>query len=272
MIEFEILNEVKRIAIEVGHRIMNLYDSSYVVEEKSDGSPLTIADRIAHNFICDQLRTLTPNMPLLSEESVGIDIEERLIWKRFWLVDPLDGTKEFISRNGEFTVNIAMIEEGHPILGVVHAPAKKLTYFAASEQGAWRQLEDCVPEKIMTKQYHGGAARMVSSRSHASKMVERFRRALETRSRQPVQQLAMGSSLKFCLVAEGRADVYPRLGATSEWDTGAAHCVVEEAGGSILRCDSKRLTYNKCDLRNPWFVAMGDSTYSWLELCPNEHG
>jgi len=268
MAEEALLSEITRIAAEAGREIMIAYESSYDVEAKADGSPLTSADRHAHDLICDRLDALTPDIPLVSEESVGLTAEKRLEWARLWLVDPLDGTKEFIERNGEFTVNIALIERGQPVLGVVHAPARRLFYFAAHRQGAWRQAEDHAPEKIETQPYRGGAARMAASRSHSGEPVERFRVALEAQSGQSVQAVSMGSSLKICLVAEGQVDVYPRLGPTSEWDTGAAHCVLNEAGGSILGCDGNQLVYNKREMRNPWFVAVGDPTYNWIELCP----
>ena len=268
IIEFEFLEEVIKISIDAGYGIMKAYDSSYDIVEKSDGSPVTIADQNAHNLIYDRLQKLAPGIPLVSEESNLVDIENRLSWERFWLVDPLDGTKEFIKKNGEFTVNIAMIEGGRPILGVVHAPARDLTYFATSGKGSWRQIKNHAPEKIMTKAYHRGAVRMTSSRSHRSKPIENFCLALEEQIQLPIQHVTMGSSLKFCLVAEGSADIYPRLGPTSEWDTGAAHCVLEEAGGSVRLCDGGQLMYNKESLLNPWFVAMGDPTYQWLEICP----
>ena len=270
MAEKALLSEITRIAVEAGREIMIVYESAHDVdvEEKADGSPLTSADRNAHDLICDRLDALTPEIPLVSEESIGLDTDERLAWACLWLIDPLDGTKEFIQRNGEFTVNIALIEQGQPVLGVVHIPARRVSYFAAHRKGAWRQTESHAPEKIRTQSYRGGAARMAASRSHSGQPVERFREALKARSGQPVQAVAMGSSLKICLVAEGQADVYPRLGPTSEWDIGAAHCVLNEAGGSILDCNGNQLVYNKRDLRNPWFIAMGDPTYNWIDLCP----
>ena len=270
MIEFDFLREVVRIAIDAGYGIMEVYESPDILEAKSDGSPLTVADKNAHNLICGRLQKLSESIPILSEESAPLDIQDRLRWKRFWLVDPLDGTKEFIKKNGEFTVNIALIEDGKPILGVVHVPARNLTYFAASGKGSWRQVENRKSERIMTKPYHNGVVRMASSRSHRGKPIERFRLSLELETQQPVEQIIVGSSLKFCLVAEGSADIYPRLGPTSEWDTGAAHCVLEEAGGSVRRCDGGPLVYNKEKLINPWFIAIGDPTYNWLEMCPSE--
>ena len=264
----KLLAEITRIVAEAGREIMIVYDSRYAIEEKTDGSPLTTADRQSNELICDRLDTLTPDIPVVSEESIGLDNDERIKWERLWLVDPLDGTKEFIKRNGEFTVNIALIEDGRPVLGVVHTPARRLSHFAASGHGAWRQVEDQAPEKIRTQPYKGGVARMAASRSHSDILVERFRIALEAKSGQPVEAVAMGSSLKICLVAEGQIDVYPRLGSTWEWDTGAAHCVLREAGGSIFDCDGNNLTYNKPEMRNPWFIAIGDPSYNWIELCP----
>jgi 3'(2'), 5'-bisphosphate nucleotidase len=268
MIESPLLNEITQIAVEAGREIMIVYESAYDVEQKADGSPFTTADRNAHDLICDRLTSLTPEIPLVSEESIGLDTDERLDWTRLWLVDPLDGTKEFIQRNGEFTVNIALIELGQPMLGVVYAPARGVSYFASHRQGAWRQTKNQPPEIINTQPYRGDAARMVASRLHSGHPVDRFRVGLEDHTGKPVQAIQMGSSLKICLVAEGQADVYPRLGPTSEWDIGAAHCVLNEAGGSILDCDGNRLVYNKRDMRNPWFIAVGDPNYNWIDLCP----
>jgi 3'(2'), 5'-bisphosphate nucleotidase len=268
MVDLDLLSEITQITAEAGREIMVAYRSGYQIEKKADDSPLTTADRRSHDLIYNRLDALTPDIPLVSEESVGLDTNERLKWGRLWLIDPLDGTKEFIKRNGEFTVNIALIEDGQPVLGVVHTPARRLFHFAASGRGAWCQAEGHTPEKIRVRPYRGGTIRMATSRSHSGEPVENFRSALESQSGERVQMVVMGSSLKICLVAAGQADVYPRLGPTSEWDTGAAHCVLNEAGGSILNCDGHRLVYNKNEMRNPWFIAVGDPSYNWIERCP----
>ena len=271
MTDIDLLSEIRQIVAEAGREIMAVYETSYDVKKKADGSPLTIADHYAHDLICDRLSALTPDIPLVSEESVGLVVDERLTWNRLWLIDPLDGTKEFIERNGEFTVNIALIDSGYPVLGVVHTPVYRHSYYATRGQGAWHQVEGHEPTKIITKPYRGGPARMAESRSHSGKPVGRFRAVLEAQSGHPVHLVAMGSSLKICLVAEGKVDVYPRLGATSEWDTGAAHCILTEAGGSIFDCAGNRLVYNKRQMRNPWFIAVGDPNFDWIRVCPGHH-
>lgn len=267
--EKDLLIRVIDIAQKAGHKIMDVYDSRYDVQQKKDGSLLTTADQLAHNFISKQLGLLTPHIPLVSEESIESISAERQNWQCFWLIDPLDGTKEFVSRNGEFTVNIALVEGAQPTLGVVYVPAQRLAYYACCSMGAWRQFENQPPERISTKPYNGGIAKMASSRSHAGGLVDRFRTALEVETGDLVEVVVLGSSLKICLVATGEVDVYPRLGTTSEWDTGAAQCVLVEAGGSILNCDGGPLRYNKRDLRNPWFIAAGDLSYDWVAFCPS---
>jgi len=267
MVEAHWLETVVEIASAAGREIMMVYKTAYEVVEKLDGSPLTMADQTAHDLISCRLAELTPNIPQVSEESLELNTKKRLEWSQLWLIDPLDGTKEFIRQNGEFTVNIALIEDGRPVLGVVHSPVYSVSHFAVLGQGAWRQIEGCAAERIMTQPYDGGAARMATSRSHSSRQVERFRKTLEKRSGQQVEAVVMGSSKKICLVAEGAVDVYPRLGSTSEWDTGAAHCILNEAGGCILDCQGRELHYNKQDMRNPWFIAIGDRDYDWINIC-----
>jgi len=208
---------VCEVASQAGQVILEIYDQAYEVIEKADGSPVTVADHRAHDLISEQLAPLLPGTPLLSEESAEISYQQRADWLRFWLVDPLDGTKEFIRRNGEFTVNIALIEDGVPILGVVHTPVRRMTHFAVTGGGAWRQVEDAAAEPITIRPYLDGAVRMVASRSHSGAEVDQFRDSLRAQSGQEVETVSMGSALKVCLVAEGVADVYPRLGPTSEW-------------------------------------------------------
>jgi len=259
---------VCEVASQAGQVILEIYDQAYEVIEKADGSPVTVADHRAHDLISEQLAPLLPGTPLLSEESAEISYQQRADWLRFWLVDPLDGTKEFIRRNGEFTVNIALIEDGVPILGVVHTPVRRLTHFAVTGGGAWRQVEDAAAEPITIRPYLDGAVRMVASRSHSGAEVDQFRDSLRAQSGQEVETVSMGSALKVCLVAEGVADVYPRLGPTSEWDTGAAHCILNEAGGRLMDCAGNELQYNKPTVLNPWFLAVGDTSYDWINVCP----
>lgn len=261
-----LLDDVRQIAVEAGHGILDIYDRDYDIVSKSDGSPLTAADRRSHEIISARLSILTPEIPILSEESSSTDIAERRDWERLWVIDPLDGTKEFIKRNGEFTVNIALVDGGRPVLGVVYTPVKAMTHFAAEGRGAFRQQGEEAPESIRVGAYQGGPCRMVASRSHAGAAVTHFCEQLEAREG-PVEKISMGSALKVCLVAEGAADVYPRLGPTSEWDTAASHCILEEAGGRLLNCSGEPLSYNKEDVLNPWFIALGGGDFDWLSLC-----
>lgn len=248
----ELLPQVVEIAREAGAAIMRVYgEVNPAVEYKRDNSPLTQADLASHRIIEAGLTRIAPKWPVLSEESKEIPFEQRQPWTRFWLVDPLDGTKEFLKRNDEFTVNIALMENAHPILGVVYAPAIDKMYYGARGAGSWRAAGGAaVPIRV------GGASadrlRVVMSRSHASgEELERY-----TGGR-PCEFVSMGSSLKFCLVAEGAADIYPRTGPTMEWDTAAAQCVVEQAGGTVTDIDGQPMIYNKPVLLNPGFIVRG---------------
>jgi 3'(2'), 5'-bisphosphate nucleotidase len=198
---------------------------------------------------------------VLSEESVEGEADQRASWSRFWLVDPLDGTKEFMKRNGEFTVNIALVDRGRPVMGVVYVPVTADAYLARSGEGAWKRHHG-ERRPIRVRPFRGGKATVVASRSHSGPEVDRFLERLKAREGD-YETASMGSSLKLCLVAEGAADVYPRLGPTSEWDTAAAQCVVEAAGGSVTDLEGASLRYNKANILNPWFLAMGDATYDW---------
>jgi 3'(2'), 5'-bisphosphate nucleotidase len=251
--------DVCAIAREAGAAIMKVYDSEFAIEHKDDRSPLTEADRQAHAIICDRLRMLTPEVPILSEESQPSEIGERKTWRRYWLVDPLDGTKEFIKRNGEFTVNIALIEGHRAVLGVVFAPAADREYSGGLGHGAF--VVDGGPERPIAVQVPAqDPPRIVGSRSHASPALAAYLEAVG-----PHQLKSMGSSLKICLVAAGEADVYPRLGPTSEWDTAAAQAVLESAGGSMIDEAGQPLRYNlKEHLLNPYFLAFGDPERDWL--------
>lgn len=252
----DLLPHVVALARGAGKAIMKVYNEVDVaVEFKRDNSPLTQADLASHHVILDGLAALSQDWPVLSEESKEIPFEQRSSWHFFWMVDPLDGTKEFIRRNGEFTVNIALIENGVPILGVVYAPAIDKMYFAGRGAGAWKMDgESALP--IKTSKAANGTMRVVVSRSHGSgeENLDRF-----TAGAQNCEFVSMGSSLKFCLVAEGAADVYPRTGPTMEWDTAAAHCIVAEAGGTVTGLDGDLMVYNKPVLLNPGFVAKAAS-------------
>lgn len=246
------------IAREAGHKILEIYETDYAIEHKDDRTPLTDADMAAHHHIEAGLQTLTPDIPILSEESASIPFEERKQWSRYWLVDPLDGTREFIKRNGEFTVNIALIDEQEAVLGVVHVPVSGVSYFGARGQGAWRRDGDGKPERIQTREIPDKPT-IAGSRSFRGDSLNNFLGNLGEH-----EFISMGSALKSCLVAEGRADVYPRFGPTSEWDTAAAQCVVEEAGGVITDVDMRRMRYNtKESLLNPHFFVSGDPDKDW---------
>lgn len=252
----ELLPQVVEIARQAGESIMRLYaEVNPAVEYKRDNSPLTQADLGSHRIIDEGLQRLTPEWPILSEESKEIPFEQRSGWQRFWLVDPLDGTKEFLKRNGEFTVNIALMEEGKPVLGVVYAPAIDKMYYAARGAGAWKAEGGQVAAIRIGRAEHG-RTRVVTSRSHAS-MEDNL--DAYTGGDAECEFVTMGSSLKFCLVAEGAADVYPRTGPTMEWDTAAAQCVVEQAGGTVTDIDGNPMLYNKPVLLNPGFVARGEA-------------
>ena len=257
------LEAVREIAHAAGRRILDVYEREFKVEHKEDRSPLTEADRAAHEIITTRLEALTPDIPVLSEESAVVNYETRAGWKRFWLVDPLDGTKEFINRNGEFTVNIALIDGTRPVLGVVYVPVPALTYYACAGQGAYKQKGQCAIQPTRVRRFDGGKPIVVASRSHAGKETEAFLKNIGEHD-----IVSMGSALKLCLVAEGAADVYPRLGPTMEWDTAAAQCVVEAAGGRVTDLHRQPLVYNKPSLLNPWFLVSGAGDYDWYRHLP----
>jgi len=245
-----------------GTAILEVYAGSHDVEYKADDSPLTRADRAAHEILARRLAAVAPNIPMLSEEAeAGHARAVRGNWHEFWLVDPLDGTKEFISRNGEFTVNVALVRDHRPVLGVVAAPALGLTYYAADGVGAFRREVDGTTEAIRVRPAADPLV-VVGSRSHRGDSLDAVLAKLGAHEMRP-----MGSALKFCLVAEGSADFYPRLGPTSEWDTAAAQAVLEIAGGAVTTLDGTPLRYNERDtLLNPYFIAYGDARRRWPEL------
>ena len=261
-----LLDTVVDFVYEAGERILELYGVPSTVEEKEDRSPLTAADRAAHEHLVDRLSSFTPSIPLLSEESPQDAIAQRRNWERFWLVDPLDGTKEFIRGSGEFTVNVALIEGGRPVIGIVHVPALNTTYRASKDSGAEKAGEDGRFRRIRTRRFDSESPVLVGSRDHAGRGVGR----LATSLGRGVRFTSLGSSLKFCLVAEGLADLYLRDRPTMEWDTGAAQCIVEQAGGGVFALDDSapgaRLKYNKDSLRNPHFLCVGDLDGPWREL------
>ena len=268
-LEVRQLETLEEIARDAGEKILHVYESAdFDVQSKGDGSPLTRADRVAHEAIVAGLQQLTPEIPILSEESGEKESASRHTWGTFWLVDPLDGTKEFIKRNGEFTVNIALISEGRPVFGVVHAPVLNECFCGGDGYGAWRIDGSARRRREMqVSDYVSGTATVVASRSHRGEAVEAFITSLAERYGAP-EVRSMGSSLKICLVAAGEADVYPRLGPTCEWDTAAAHAVVLGAGGKITDVEGQELAYNKQSILNPWFLVFGGGDCPWTEFVP----
>ena len=257
-----LLPQVVELVLRAGRAIMEIYkQADSGTTYKADDSPLTKADLASHHLLIEGLRALAPAWPMLSEESAAISYDERRGWERYWLIDPLDGTKEFIKRRDEFTVNVALIHRGEPILGVVHAPALGVTYAAAHGLGATKQLGAQPSEPIHAADYRTGRLKVVVSRSHAGPETEALLHKLG-----PADSISIGSSLKLCLVADGTAHLYPRLGPTMEWDIAAAQCVVEEAGGSVTDLEGRPLRYNKPSLENPHFMVCGEPPVPWKSV------
>jgi 3'(2'), 5'-bisphosphate nucleotidase len=247
------IHNIIEIANLAGKAILEIYQKDFSVEYKDDKSPLTEADKVSNEIIVDALKELTPEIPIISEENKLIDYEVRKSWKKCWLVDPIDGTKEFIKKNGEFTVNIALIENGNPILSVVGVPAQNIIFYAEHGKGAFK-IENNITTKLMATTVSEDTIRIVGSRSHQTPELIAF--VEEQKEKYPnVEFVAAGSSLKFCLIADGKADIYPRLGPTMEWDTAAGHLVATEAGTEVVIWNTKsKLTYNKENLLNPFFI------------------
>jgi 3'(2'), 5'-bisphosphate nucleotidase len=250
------INEIISIARNAGDEIMKIYARDFQVELKADKSPLTEADRKANEIIFEGLETLFADIPFMSEESKLIPYEKRRDWKRFWLIDPLDGTKEFVKKNGEFTVNIALIEDGVPVIGVVHVPVQNTTYYGVKGLGSFKSEIRNPQSEIKNETHYTEKQKVivVASRSHLSDETIQFVDELKAKGKE-VEFRSSGSSLKFCLVAEGEADVYPRFGPTMEWDTAAAQAVAMYAGKKVINYETKQpLVYNKENLLNPWFI------------------
>jgi 3'(2'), 5'-bisphosphate nucleotidase len=251
LVDLQIINDL---AVLAGEKIMEVYqlpDFSSVTEAKSDLSPLTVADKASHRVIMQGLTRHYPDIPIWSEEGRDVPFDERWQWERFWLVDPLDGTKEFLKRNGEFTVNIALIEGGRPVLGVIYVPVMELLYFGGSGRGAFTQLPGQAPRPIRVS--GDGPTRIaVGSRSHSSPEEAALQKEYRV-----TEHLAIGSSLKFCLIAEGKANFYYRSGPTMEWDTAAGQAIVEAAGGRVTDKNGDFLAYNKPSPQNSSFICTG---------------
>ena len=256
-----LIDEVRAIAERAGEAILKVYRSDFAVEHKDDRSPLTAADLAAHRCIVDGLRQLTPELPILSEESAVTAWDERRQWTRYWLVDPLDGTREFVKRNDEFTVNIALIEGDRSVLGVVQTPVTGEIAWAWQDGGAWIAHAKGKPRRCRTRS-RADPLIVAGSRSHGNpQLVEMLERVGAH------EIIPLGSSLKFLRIAAAEADLYIRLGPTSEWDTAAAQCVLEEAGGAVIDFEGRPLRYNSKDsLLNPEFIACGDRGTAWATL------
>ncbi len=243
-----------------GREIMEVYSREFDVEHKADASPLTEADLRSQRTIVAGLQRITPGVPILAEEAADIPWSERRGWRELWLVDPLDGTREFVSRNPEFTVNIALIRDNHPVLGVVHVPARNSDYYGAQGSGAFRRERGSAATRIYAKTPAQRPWIVVGSKSHRGDSLDKLLPLLGDYQMRPI-----GSSLKQCLIAEGSADFYPRLGPTMEWDTAAAHAVLECAGGTLIGTDGAPLLYNAREtLTNPHFLAYADTSIDWL--------
>lgn len=260
-IHSELREAVLALAVQAGRAILRVYASDFEVEAKSDRSPLTEADLAAHACIRDGLRALDPSLPVLSEESATAELTDRRSWQRYWLVDPLDGTREFVKRNGEFSVNIALVEQGRPVFGVVHAPVGGELFWGEAGRGAWLRTPESADEPLWVRRPALAPLRVAVSRSHldprSAALIGRLPGAL---------QVPLGSSLKFCRMAQGQVDLYPRFGPTGEWDTAAGQCVLEAAGGAVLALDGQPLRYNQREsLINPDFLAIGDPDLPWRD-------
>ena len=257
MLSKENLLEIVNISVDAGEVILNYYNENVDVTYKDDESPLTKADLASHKIITDSIKKITPDIPILSEEEF-IDWKIRKKWKKYWLIDPLDGTKEFIKKNDEFTVNIALIENNRPILGVIYTPALNELFYSIKNFGSYKILTkkklNTLKEakRISINKKKSNKVKIVGSRSHSNPILEKW----VNKNFNEFDILQKGSSLKFCLIAEGSADIYPRFGPTSEWDIAAGHIILEEAGGKLKSIDNKEILYNeKENILNPEFFA-----------------
>jgi len=255
---------------QAGKAIMEIYSQDFEVQTKGDDTPLTQADLAAHRILESGLQKLTPDLPVFSEEGIAPDYAVRRKWERYWLIDPLDGTKEFVSRNGEFTVNVALIDGHRAVFGLVGVPAQNILFWGdAITRQAWRRHEG-VTTAIHTRPYRASEPLVVvASRNHGGERLEQYLDAIATKFG-PVDRTPVGSSLKLCILAEGKADLYPRLGLTSEWDIAAAHAVLVAAGGDLWAADGTPLRYNaKESVLNPEFIAVGDAEFGWQKNLPS---
>ena len=258
MIENINIYKINSIAKKAGDEIMRIYQQDFEVAYKADNSPLTKADIKSNEIITKGLKDLYPEIPILSEENKEVSYSIRKSWKYFWCIDPLDGTKEFVKKNGEFTVNIALIYKDTPVLGVIYAPVLEILYYAKKDQGAFKQDKNKKPQRLpIYKHTNNNTLKVIVSKSHYNQETKDFVNNLKSQYKnyKKIEFINIGSSLKLCLIAEGKADIYPRLAPTMEWDTAAGQAIVEQAGGSVLKYTyQESLKYNKENLLNPYFV------------------
>lgn len=258
--------EVIELSREVGRAILQIYTSTFEVKNKKDNTPVTCADLAANEQIVKKLSALTPDLPVLSEESDEIAYAQRQNWETYWLVDPLDGTRAFIEKSGQFSINIALIHKHYPVLGVVYSPVRQTCYYACAGNGAFRLENNNEAQQLHVREHCPEQPMIAGTQSSRSPALLAYLNNLEQQF-QGYGMTFLGSSLKSCLVAEGKADLYIRLGPTSEWDTAAAQCIVEEAGGQITDLQMQRLSYNNKDsLLNPYFFVFGDKTIPWNQF------
>lgn len=245
-----------------GAKVLELFLSDIAVTKKQDDTPLTAADLAANKIIIAELGRIEPRLPVITEESCEVPLSERSTWESYWLVDPLDGTREFIKQNGEFSINIALVRHGKPVLGVIHAPVLDITYWAATGTGAWKQAGSDEPRQICVR--NAPREGVTVALGWSARFGARLQKFLDKLGDH--QELRMGGALKSCLVAEGRADIYACLGPTGEWDTAAAQCIVEEAGGHFTDTSSQQLTYNRREtMINPEFLVFGNGSHRWQD-------
>ncbi|VAW84790.1 3'(2'),5'-bisphosphate nucleotidase [hydrothermal vent metagenome] len=260
----KLLAPVLRIAEQAAVAISDIYHKEYSIIKKIDHSPLTDADLASHQIIEEGLLALTPELPLISEEGTEPPFDERQQWQSYWLVDPLDGTREFINKTDEFVINIALINNNKPVLGVIHVPVTGVVYYAVQGYGAFKKNKGKEPEKIRSKVWDGGKIRIVASSRASNIHYQNLKKCLNDS-----ETIIMGAALKSCLVAEGAADLYVRYGETSEWDTAAAQIIVDESGGALMALDGLPLQYNRTSsLLNESFIVVGDRHHDWLSLIP----
>jgi len=250
------IQKINNIAKKAGNKIMQVYQHDFDVDYKADNSPLTKADIKSNEIITKNLKKLYPQIPILSEESQEVPYDIRKNWEYFWLIDPLDGTKEFVKKNGEFTVNIALIHKDTPVLGVIYAPVLEILYYAQKDQGAFKQEKDKRPQRLpIHKHTNDDILKVIVSKSHYNQETKEFVDNLQNQYKKNIDFVNIGSSLKLCLIAEGKADIYPRLAPTMEWDIAAGQAIVEQSGGKIIKYKTKGfMKYNKQNLLNPYFI------------------